>query len=102
MIRYLHEKSCGSEYTVWMDMFNNFINDTVLIELVRGGSGFTWTNKRENPIRSNLDRVLVNRAWEQHFPKLRVRALTRIGSDHNPILVDDEREEVKIKRWLIF
>jgi exonuclease III len=45
LLRYVHEKSNGSEYTVWMDMFNFFINDTALIEVVRGGSRFTWTNK---------------------------------------------------------
>jgi hypothetical protein len=44
----------------------------------------------------------VNRDWEQHFPKVRVRALTRIGSNHNPILVDDGEDDIKIKRWFIF
>jgi hypothetical protein len=102
MIRYPHEKSSGADYTVWMDMFNSFIYDTVLIELIRGGSRFTWTNKQDNPIRSNLDRVLVNRAWEQHFPKVRVRTLTRIFSDHNLILVGDGGDDVKIKRGCIF
>jgi hypothetical protein len=51
-------------------MFNSFIDDTAMIELVRGGSRFTWTNKQVNPIISNLDRVLVNKEWEQHFPKV--------------------------------
>jgi hypothetical protein len=45
MIRYAHEKSPGSEYTIWMDMFNYFINDIVMIEVVRRGSRFAWTNK---------------------------------------------------------
>jgi hypothetical protein len=45
MIKYAYEKSSGSDHIVWMDMFNNFINDTVLMELVRGGHRFTWTNK---------------------------------------------------------
>jgi hypothetical protein len=46
--------------------------------------------------------VLVNRTWEQHYPKARVMTLTRIGSDHNPILVDDGGEDAKIKRGFIF
>jgi hypothetical protein len=29
-------KSNGSEYIIWMDMFNSFINDTALIEIIRG------------------------------------------------------------------
>jgi hypothetical protein len=64
MIRFSYEKSTEADHTVWMDMFNSFINDDALMELVRGGSRYTWTNKQENPIRSNLDRVLVTKEWE--------------------------------------
>jgi hypothetical protein len=39
LIRYIHEKSNGSEYTIWMDMFNSFINDATLIEIVWEGRG---------------------------------------------------------------
>jgi hypothetical protein len=45
MIRYVHEKNNGSKYIVWMVMFNNVINDTALIEVIRGRSKFTWNNK---------------------------------------------------------
>jgi hypothetical protein len=31
-----------------------------------------------------------------------VRALTRIGSDHNPILVEDGEGYSKIKKWFVF
>jgi hypothetical protein len=37
LIRYPWGKNIGSNYTIWMDMFNNFINNTNLIELARGG-----------------------------------------------------------------
>jgi hypothetical protein len=53
MIRYAYEKCPGSHHTIWMDMFNNFINDTTLMELVRGGSRFTWTNKQETLLEVN-------------------------------------------------
>jgi hypothetical protein len=45
MIIYDHEKNSGLDYTIWMDMFKSFINDTALIEIFRRGSRFTWTNK---------------------------------------------------------
>jgi hypothetical protein len=32
-----------------MDMFNSFIDDTVLIKIVREDSRFTWSNKERNP-----------------------------------------------------
>jgi hypothetical protein len=31
---------------------------------LEGGNRYTWTNKQENPIRSNLDSVLVTKEWE--------------------------------------
>jgi hypothetical protein len=55
------KKSNGSKYTIWMDMFNSFINDTALIKIIRGGSRFTWTNKQNNSIRSVLDRVFASK-----------------------------------------
>jgi hypothetical protein len=66
------KKSSESDYTIWMDMFNSFIHDTAMIEVVRGGSRFTWTNKQENPISSNLDIILISREWEQKYTKVKM------------------------------
>jgi hypothetical protein len=62
-----------------MDIFNNFINGTTLVEIIRGGSRFTWTNKQKNPIRSVLDRVFVSKEWEQRYPKVKNFTLTKVG-----------------------
>ena len=70
-----------------MDMFNNFIEKFELRELHRGGSKYTWTNKQEVPIQSNIDRVLVSTEWEEKFPLATLTSLTRLGSDHNPLLL---------------
>jgi hypothetical protein len=85
-----------------MDMFNCFINDTSLIEIIRGGSRFTWTNKQNNPIRSVLDGVFVSKEWEQKIPKVKMQTLTRVGSDHCPLHVDDRISKDHIKRWFRF
>jgi hypothetical protein len=45
LLRYAHENSNGSDYIIWMDMFNSFINDTTLIEVIRGGYRLIWINK---------------------------------------------------------
>jgi endonuclease/exonuclease/phosphatase family metal-dependent hydrolase len=87
MIRYIHEKSLGTKYTIWLDMLNNFINDTKIIELIRGGSLFTWTNKQQNPIRSNLDKIFVSKSWDQHYLRTRVMTMTRVGSNLDRIFV---------------
>jgi endonuclease/exonuclease/phosphatase family metal-dependent hydrolase len=72
-----------------MDMFNSFINDTTLIEIVREGSRFTWINKQDNLIRSVLDRVFASKEWDQRYPKVKLMGLTREVSDHYPLLLDD-------------
>jgi hypothetical protein len=43
---------------------------------------------RENPTYEKLDRVLASVSWEQKFPLVSVRALTREGSDHTPLLIE--------------
>ena len=60
--------------------FNDFINDNDLRELYRGGDKYTWTNKQANPIRSNIDRVLMSTNWEQKFPLVHLTSLTRLDS----------------------
>jgi hypothetical protein len=34
----------------------------------------------------------VSGEWEQKYPKVFVRTLIRVGSDHSPILLDDGME----------
>jgi exonuclease III len=92
MIRYSHEKSSRGAHNVWMDMFNSFIEDTALRDIKRVGGRFTWTNKQRNSVMSNLDRFFVSGEWEQKYPKVFVRTLIRVGSDHSPILLDDGME----------
>jgi hypothetical protein len=74
-------------------MFNYFIADCSLRELVRNGNKYTWTNKQCNPIRSILGRVLVTNEWEQHYPRVNVTPLLRVGSDHNTIIVNTNEDK---------
>jgi predicted double-glycine peptidase len=37
-----------------------------------------------------LDRVFVSNDWEAQFPLANTRSLTRVGSDHNPLLVETD------------
>jgi hypothetical protein len=68
-------------------MFNDCIADLALREITRIGARYTWTNKRVDPVRSVLDRAFVSVEWEVAFPLCTLRALTRIGSDHSPLLL---------------
>lgn len=35
-----------------------------------------------------LDRIFMTASWEDHFPMVSAHSITRIGSDHSPILVE--------------
>lgn len=89
-ISYSHEKSSDNINHNWMNMFNNFIEDCALSEVIRNGSRFTWTNKQNDPIRYALDRVLISQSWENRYPKAALKSLLRVGSDHNPLLLETE------------
>jgi hypothetical protein len=71
-----------------MDAFNSFIADNGLVELHRIGGKFTWTNKQANPVMCVLDRVLVCNIFNSHYGEASCESVTRVGSDHNPLVVN--------------
>lgn len=36
----------------------------------------------------NIHRIFMSTCWEQIYPAVELRALTRIGSDHTPLVLD--------------
>ena len=89
LIRFSSDKSSGGGDKRLMDLFNGFIEKHELKEIRRvWGSKYTWTNKQATPIMSNIDRVLVSTDWEDKFPLTTLNTLVRVGSDHNPLLLD--------------
>lgn len=75
-----------------MQMFNDCIADMGLRELDRVGARFTWTNRQAEPTQSVLDRVFASPEWDIRCPLASLRAITRIGSDHVPLLLSSENE----------
>jgi endonuclease/exonuclease/phosphatase family metal-dependent hydrolase len=102
MLRYCHEKRSGGVHNVRMDMFNGFIDDTALMDFKRVGSSFTWSNKQRNHVTCTLDKFLVSRDWEQMYPKVHVRSLIRVGSNHSPILLDNGVDSPQRRRIFRF
>jgi mannosylglycoprotein endo-beta-mannosidase len=92
LVRRVDEKPSGNVNTVWMDAFNEFVANTELRELHRTGGQYTWTNKQINPIMVMLDRVFMSATWEHQFPLVSAHSATRIGSDHNPLVVETSPE----------
>jgi exonuclease III len=88
LIRYAWEKSSGNINQFWLDSFNGFIMDNGLLEINRIGSKYTWTNKQANPIMCVLDRVLICNGFNSHYGRATCETVTRVGSDHNPLVVN--------------
>ncbi|GJT53852.1 RNA-directed DNA polymerase, eukaryota, reverse transcriptase zinc-binding domain protein [Tanacetum coccineum] len=68
------------------DYFNSFIDATGLVDLPIRGRCFTWMNKAGTKL-SKLDRFLISKDVIDLLPEIRITALDRIWSDHNPILL---------------
>ncbi|GJW41610.1 RNA-directed DNA polymerase, eukaryota, reverse transcriptase zinc-binding domain protein [Tanacetum coccineum] len=67
------------------DYFNSFIDVTGLVDLPIRGHCFTWMNKAGNTL-SKLDHFLISEDVIDLLTDIRITALDRIWSDHNPIL----------------
>jgi hypothetical protein len=72
----------------WPLIFNAIIKSLDLREIAPSSRQYTWAHRRENPTYEKHDRVLASVSWEQKKLLVSVRALTREGSDHTPLLFD--------------
>jgi hypothetical protein len=88
IIRRQEEKNNNNFNARWPFIFNAIIESLDLRELALSGRQFTWANRKEVQTFEKLDRVLASVSWEQKFPLVSVRALTRTGSDHTPLFID--------------
>jgi endonuclease/exonuclease/phosphatase family metal-dependent hydrolase len=88
IIRRIEEKNNDNFNTRWPFIFNAIIESLDLRELSLSGRQYTWANRRDTPTYEKLDRILASVEWEQKYPLVSVRALTRSGSDHTPLILD--------------
>ncbi|XP_075103684.1 uncharacterized protein LOC142178250 [Nicotiana tabacum] len=87
-----------------VDDFRHCINTCNLTDLGFKGIIFTWWNGRseEDYIFKRLDRCLGNHELQQTFPGLEVTHLSKIGSDHCPMLLKCDIETPPIKKSFRF
>jgi hypothetical protein len=88
IIRRKEEKNNENFYARWPFIFNAIIESLDLREIFLSGRQFTWATRRTTPTYEKLDCILARVEVEQKFPLLSVRALSRSGSDHTPLLLD--------------
>jgi exonuclease III len=69
--------------------FRDLLRRADLIDLGFSGPAYTWTNSQftSRPIFQRLDKAIVNSKWQARYPKVHVKHLPMIYSDHTPILL---------------
>ncbi|KAI3849322.1 hypothetical protein MKW92_002908, partial [Papaver armeniacum] len=86
-----YEKHGGNEVsTSNFNVVHRAIQQIGLMDIGFKEDPFTWSNQREGQdnIRECIDRSLVNVKWFEVFTDSTVYHLTRVASDHNPLLID--------------
>ena len=70
-----------------MGKFKRFIDDCALKELFLRGRKFTWSNEREVPTLTKIDRAFVSVDWELDHPECLLQAMSTSASDHCPLFL---------------
>jgi hypothetical protein len=85
MILRASEKNNDNLHRNIMGRFRDFVDDLELREIYMHGRLFTWSNQRQHPTMSRLDRALVSIDWELSYPDSLLQALSSAVSDHTPL-----------------
>ncbi|KAL5550481.1 hypothetical protein UlMin_000657 [Ulmus minor] len=88
VVRYCHEKSPPSRRTRSVRLFDELIRELELRDLALHNASFTWSNFREEVVKSRLDRFLFTEEWEAGKNDIRQETGSRTCSDHMPIILD--------------
>jgi hypothetical protein len=105
LVRKAGDKSNGIINNKWVDAFNDWVSSWGLVELDPNNRLYTWTNNQETPILARIDRIFASTDWDANFPLTRVKALERLPSDHNPLLLDTAvnvnrpKKKFRFEKW---
>jgi hypothetical protein len=85
--RFPSERSGIARFCPTMMEFSDFIFEQSLMDLPLVEWTCTWSNNRDSPSWSRIDRFLVSPEWEAKFPHLFQKRLHRLCSYYFPILL---------------
>jgi len=85
--RFPSERSGDGSVSAMRD-FCDFISDQGLMDFPLAGGSYTWSISCDPPVWSKIDRFLVSPNWEARFPVTSQKRLSRLYSDHFPILLN--------------
>lgn len=92
------EKSGGRSRGQCYHLFGHFMDCYGLYDLGFKGLNFTW---QKGMVFERLDRAIGNGGWVNSFPNCTISHLSRIKSDHQPILLSI-KSEVSIPKECLF
>jgi exonuclease III len=102
ILRFSSDKNKKFTVNRYTDLFNWIVNTYELRDLPLNGGKFTRSNNQADPTLERLDRILINRNWENLFPLTNIRKNPRILSDHNPLILCSELEVKKNSKHFSF
>ena len=102
ILRFSSDKNTSFSGNKFTDLFNWVINTHELRDLPLNGGSYTWSNNQQVPTLERLDRILISEDWEKLFPLTSLRKLPRELSDHNPLLLCTEQNNLKKTKALCF
>jgi hypothetical protein len=85
MILYAEEKNNDRLDRFIMSRFRHFVLEQEVKDLYLHGRRFTWSNEREVPTLTRIDRAMVSVDWDLMHPDAILQALSSSVSDHAPI-----------------
>ena len=88
VVRFPSKRSQAASFSSAMVGFFDFISNLGLLDPSLEGGSFTWSNNRENPSMSRIDRFLFTTDWEGRFPLIWQKRLCRLLLDHSLIMLD--------------
>ncbi|XP_025703139.1 uncharacterized protein [Arachis hypogaea] len=94
----------GEESPTSIANFNGFIGKNMLVDLGMVSRRNTWSNRRsgEELIQERLDSFLASKEWMQLYANPMVLRLSKMGSDHAPLLLDSHPQTERSKRRFKF
>jgi endonuclease/exonuclease/phosphatase family metal-dependent hydrolase len=85
MILYASEKNNENLDRRMMARFRRFVQEQELKDLYMHGRVYTWSNEREIPTMTRIDRALVSVDWDLQNPDALLQAMSSSISDHAPL-----------------
>lgn len=86
-VRWIVDRSAANRSFNLMDLYNDFIMDTELVDVPLRNRTYTWSNKRPQPVFSRIDRVFTTNEWAATYPMVTLEAREVVVSDHAPLIL---------------